>query len=44
MILIKETLDLIVPPIDPRIDLHIDMNLVTDIDLARILEITISPN
>ena len=40
MIIIKEILDLIVVLIDPRIDLHIDMTLVIDIDLALILEIT----
>ena len=43
MINIEEILDLIVLIFDQRIDLHIDMTLVIDIDLAPILEITTFP-
>ena len=42
MTVIKEILFVLL--IDPRIDLRIDMTLVTHIDLARIQEITISPD
>ena len=44
MMILKEILDLIVLLVGIRIDMHIDLILVTDTYLARIIEITTYPD